>query len=229
MDHKELVKDKRYGRYFFKRKWKNVYEFLLDMNKIIEEKLKEFEEKFVGELHFPDGGVEKILGGVMSYDNGKPTAITQVGAEEVKDFLHQALQEVYKQGRKDKEDELTQNVLLEGEPRNFIGMDRPDGYLSKKYKDPVRDGLEVVVIGKHEAISRLKTYISNLLDSTALEGEIFYTKAELYKIGGLSEDEKLGFSYRVGREHENNKLVAEQHKRIKLAKDSLTQKEKGEQ
>jgi len=54
-------------------------------------------------------------------------------------FIEQAItksnEEAYKKGREDMEKELTRNVLLEGEPRNFIGMDRPDGYLSKKYKD----------------------------------------------------------------------------------------------
>lgn len=67
----------------------------------------------------------------------------------------------------------------------------------------------------------LRTYISNLLDSTALENKIFYSEAELHKQGGLDEEEKLSYVFRMGEEQGYNSSVAEQHKRIKLVKEKI--------
>ena len=51
------------------------------------------------------------------------------------DTVNEIEKKAYQKGKEDKEKELTRNVLLDGEPRNYIGMDTPDGKLSKKYKE----------------------------------------------------------------------------------------------
>ena len=53
----------------------------------------------------------------------------------LRDLFRKELQKAYESGKQDREDELTRNVLLEGEPRNYIGMDNADRGLSKKYEE----------------------------------------------------------------------------------------------
>ena len=83
---------------------------------------------------------------------------------------------------------------------------------------------EVFNIHDHDLSSRFIVKVYKLAQKQTLEAvekeiegmrKLYFTKAELHKIIGLNEKEKLDYAYRTGREYENHKIIEEMRKKLK--------------